>query len=94
MIKQLFYNGVPLQQVESAFQLNLALTGYLFYCQSIGVECDISLFSVSELQSGSYFDSEITKKLESEGFGIMKMFGVEATRPDIAPVVAQLSQGM
>ena len=49
---------------------------------------------MSELQSGSYFDIEITKKLESEGFGIMKMFGVEATRPDIAPVVLKLSEGM
>lgn len=94
MIKQLSYNGVPLMQVESPFQLNLAVTGYIFYCQQTGQECDLSLFSVAELQSGVYFDADISQLLEKEGFGVMKMFGVEAVRPDIAPVVLKLSEGM
>ena len=94
MIKQLSYNGVPLQQVESSFQLNLAITGYIFYCQQAGLECDLSLFSVAELKSGVYFDADIAKRLEKDGFGVMKMFGVEAVRPDIAPVVLKLSEGM
>ena len=94
MIKQLSYNGVPLMQVESAFQLNLALTGYVYYCQVQGLECDLSLFSAAQLKSGVYFDPVIAKKLDEEGFGVMKLFGVESQRPDISPVVAKLSEGM
>lgn len=94
MIKQLSYDGVPLQQVESAFQLNLAITGYVFYCNQIGKECDLSLFSVAELTSGVYFDTDISARLEKDGFGVMKMFGLEAVRPDISPVVLKLSEGM